>query len=86
MSINFMVLEEHHFFLKRSFDFLIALDSMLTSVFNSNIPKSERNFFVLENPSSISTSVHQIDLGDNSDSSDTFRVKFSCHLKSVRGS
>ena len=42
----------------KTIHFLIVIDSLLASIFDSDVPESERDFLVLENPSGISTSIH----------------------------
>ena len=55
----------------------LHLNVFLSSVLNSDETKSQIDFLVHDHSFSISTSVHNIDLGNDTNSPDSFRVKSS---------
>ena len=56
----------------------LQLDILLGSVFHTNESESEVDFLIHDHPLCIGSSVHDIDLRDHTNSSDTFSIQSSC--------
>lgn len=59
-------------------------DVLLGPVLDSDEPETERHIFTLDHPLGVGTPVHDINLGDNTNSTDTLWVHLSRHLQTVR--
>jgi len=60
-------------------------DVFLGSVLDTDETESELHFLVVDHALGVGTSVHDIDLGDNTDGSDSLGVKLTGHLEAIRG-
>lgn len=58
-------------------------DILLWSIFDTNESQSQLNIFSFEHSLSISSLIHDINLGDNTNSSDTLWIEFTSHLKTI---
>lgn len=76
--------EEHLFFGDGLFHRDLILNVFLRAVFHTNITKSQRHFLVHNHALGISTAIHNIYLGDNTDSPDALFVQAAGHLETVR--
>ena len=59
---------------------------LLRPVFDADKSKSQLHIFAFNHSLGVGTLVHDIDFSDDTDSSNTFWVQLSCHLKSIGGS
>lgn len=55
-------------------------DVLLRSVLDSDETKPKGDVLALDHSLSVCTFVHDIDFGNDTDGSNTFRVQLSCHL------
>lgn len=60
-------------------------DILLGSVFDSDETHSQIYIFSFDHSFGGSTFVHDVDFGDDTDCSNTFRIDGSCHLKTIGG-
>ena len=68
------------FLLNSLFDRNSINDVLLGSIFDSNKSQSKRDIFSLNHSFGVCSFVHDINFGDDSDSSNTFWIELSCHL------
>ena len=73
-----MRLEVFLFFRFSLLDTELQINIFLGSVLDSDETESEIDFLVHDHSLSIDTSVHDIDLGDDTDSPNTFWIESSC--------
>ena len=78
-----MTREECHFFLHGGLDRNLSLDVLLRSVFHSDKTKAESNLLVHNCSLGVRAPVHDIDLGDDTQSPDALRVNSSCHSQAL---
>ena len=83
--VDLMLVEELLLFSLGFLDRETSHDIFLSSVFDTDKTKSELNLLVHNHAPSISSSVHDIDLGDDTNSSDSLWIKSLGHEKSLRG-
>jgi hypothetical protein len=57
---------------------------LLSSVLDTNVTHSEGHFLVHDHSLSVYTSVHDIELGKDTNSADTLRVELTSHLETIR--
>jgi hypothetical protein len=78
---------EIHLFLFDGFlDANLVDDIFLGSVLDTDVTHSECNLLVKDHTLGTGTSVHDINFGNDTDSSNTFRVDLYGHLKTIRDS
>lgn len=65
------------------FDWNAINDILLRSIFDSNKSEPQRDIFTFDHSFGICTLVHNVDLGDHTNSPDTFRIALPRHLKTV---
>jgi hypothetical protein len=70
----------HLFFLNGFGNWDLVDNIFLSSVLDTDVTHSEVNFLVKNHALGIGSSVHDINLCDNTNSSDTFGINFHCHL------
>jgi hypothetical protein len=75
--------EIHLFFLNGFSNWDLVDNIFLGSVLDTDVTHSEVNLLVENHTLGIGSSVHDINLGDNTDGSDTFGINLSCHLKTI---
>jgi len=68
------------FFLDSLFDWNSIDNILLGSILDSNEAKSECDILSFDHSLCVGTLVHDINLGDNTNSSNTFWIQLSCHL------
>ena len=85
-NINLMRVEVSFFFLDSFFDSNLINNILFGSILDSNVTMKKWYVLALEHSFCISTPVHDIDLSDSSDCSDTLRIQLHCHLETIRGS
>ena len=78
-----MRVEERHLFLHRGSNRDLVLDIFLGSVLNTDEAQTELNLLVHDSTFGVSASVHDVNLRNNTDSSDTLRVDFTRHTKTL---
>jgi len=72
---------EIQLFLLDSFSYWNSINNILLgSILDSNEAKSECDILSFDHSLSVGTFVHDINLGDNTNSSNTFWIQLSCHL------
>lgn len=79
-----MALEILIFFVQSDSYFNFVVDVFLRSVFNSHVAKFQRDLSVQNHARGISSSVHDIDFSDDTQSSGSFRIPLSCKMQSLR--
>jgi hypothetical protein len=65
-------------------DWNLVDDIFLSSVLNTDVTHTKWNFLVHDHALGVCTSIHDVDLGDYTDCSDTLRVELSSHLEAIR--
>jgi len=83
--INWMSVEIEFFLLDSSFNWNSINDILLGSVFDSNETESKSDIFSFDHSFGTCTFIHDIDFGDDTDSSNTFWIDLSSHLQTIRG-
>ena len=76
-----MGVKERHLFLHSGTNRDLVLDIFLSSVLYTNVTETELNLLVHDSTFGVGTSVHNVNLRDNTDSSDTLRVNSTSHTK-----
>ena len=80
-----MIAEEQLLLFHRLFHGKLVNNIFLCTILNTNISESKSNILVHYHALCISSSIHNIDFCDNTDSSNSLRIKIACHLQTVRG-
>ena len=78
-----MTREECHFFLHGGLDGNLVLDVLLRAILDANEAETQLNLLVHDRTLGIGTAVHDVDLGDDTDSTDTFGVNVSRHAETL---
>ena len=81
-----MRVEEGHLLIHSSPDRDLILDVFLGSVLDSNEAQPELNLLIHDHSFGIGTSVHNIDLRDNTDGSDALRIDSTRHTQTFLSS
>ena len=76
-----MRVEETHFFLHRSLDRDLILDVLLCSVLDSDKAETKLDLLVHNHTLGIGSSVHDVNLGDDTDRSDTLGIDSASHTE-----
>ena len=79
-GVHWMSAEIQLFFLLGFLHGDSVYDVLLRSVLDADETKSKGDVLSLDHPLGICTFVHDINFGNNTDSSNTFRIELSCHL------
>ena len=85
-GVNWMRIEECHLFLHGGLDRDLRLDVLLRSVFHSYETKAKLDFLVHNCSLGVRASIHDINLGDDTQSPDALRVDSSCHPQTLLSS
>lgn len=83
--VNWVRTEVHALFFNGSRHRNLVNNILLSSVLDTNVTHSEGHFLVHDHPLGTNTSVHDIELGKDTDSADTLRVELTSHLETIRG-
>ena len=76
---------EESLFLRDSFlNWDLVNDIFLSSVFNADVAETKSYFLVHDHLFRVGTAVHNIDLCDHTDCSDTLGVEVTRHLQTIR--
>ena len=78
-----MSVEIEFLFLDSCFDWNSIDNILLRPILNSNETKSKCDIFSFYHSLSTCTFIHDINFSDDTDSSNTFWVNLSCHLKTI---
>lgn len=78
-GVNWMRIEETHFLLHGCFHGNLSLDVFLGSVLDADKSETELDFLVHDRTLGVGTAVHDINFGDDTDSSDTLGVDAASH-------
>ena len=81
-----MGVEESHFLLHGSLDRDLSLDVFLGSVLDTDVTKTKGDLLVHDGSLGVSSLIHNIDLGDDTDGSNTLRVNSACHSQTFLSS
>ena len=81
-----MRVEEGHLLIHSSLDRDLILDILLGSVLDSDEAQPELDLLIHDHAFGIGTSVHNIDLRDNTDSSDALRIDSTRHTQTFLSS
>ena len=84
--VDGMRTEVHLFFGDSVFHGNLVDDVFLSSVLNTNVAEAEMHFLVHEHTLGVDSTVHDVDLGDDTDGTDTFGIELASHLKAIGGS
>lgn len=82
-GINWMSVEIEFLFLDSCFDWNSIDNILLRPILNSNETKSKCDIFSFYHSLSTCSFIHDINFSDDTDSSNTFWVNLSCHLKTI---
>lgn len=80
-----MAVEERHLLFHGCLDRDLLLDVGLRSVFDSDEAETQLDILVHNSALSIGAAVHDVDLGDDTDSTDTLRIDFPRHSQTLLG-
>jgi len=80
-----MCIEETHLFLHGLLDGNASLDVLLGSIFDTDETKTKLDFLIHDHALGVCASVHDINLGDDTDSSNTLRINSTSHSKTFLG-
>ena len=84
--VNWVRVEELHLLLHRCFDRDLVLDVLLGSVLDSNETQTELDLLVHDHTLGVGSSVHDVNLSDHTDRSDTLGVNSARHTKTFLSS
>lgn len=80
-----MLLEEFCFIFQRNFNRDFILDILLRPVNNTNIPKLEPDFLIEQHFLSTGSLIHDVNLGDNTDSPLLLHIPLSGQFETIGG-